>query len=250
MFINDQISIKKISLEEAVAKAKNASKPRSLDEILASIDASNKGQVKTASSDAQVKTASAEKTVEAPKAEPVKAAAEVQTASTTKVEVKVAGMPDFLKEKIEEKSDDKKDDKKEEAPMPFEKKDDKKEDKKESEIACKASAKKSFKVAKKLDFRGWTAQDTVKAWEQHGTMDKCCDNVKGQTNNPKMYCALLQVASKEAGEIVKTASAQAAPKQPVWKKVAKLTEKEKSFLREYYSKLYGQEYVSALLENY
>ncbi len=262
MFINDRIITKKVDLKDIAAKASQPKTVRSLDEILAEIDAKNKA-VKTAGT--TTKTASVQPTAKAaapvaapvaaaPKAEPKVATASTTTTtntSTVNVEVKVAGMPDFIKEKIEEKKgdgekgEDKKDDKKDDKPAFM--------GKKEEEKACSASANKTLKVAKKLDFRGWNAEEVVAAWGQHGSMDKCVANVNGKTSDPKTYCGLLQIASVEAGKMVKAASteaAKAAPKPAVFKKIAKLTEKEKSFLNKYYTKLYGSEYVNALLENY
>jgi hypothetical protein len=260
MFINDRIITKKVDLKDL--KTVQPKKARSLDEILAEIDAKNKA-TKTAGSNASVKTASTQvQAPAAPAAEAPKVATASTNAKTVNVEVKVAGMPDFIKEKIEEKKGDgdKKDEGKEE------KKDDKPAfmEKKEEEKACSmaASAPKTMKVAKKLDFRGWKAEEVVAAWGQHGSMDKCIANVTAAKNDkgdaactdPKLYCGLLQVASTEAGKMVKAASTEAPkteqPKPSVFKKIAKLSDKEKSFLSKYYSKLYGSEYVAALLENY
>lgn len=246
MFNSDKIMTKQISFAEAekARQAKLAKPARSLDQILAEIDANNK----TAASQKKVATAStATTTVIATPAAPL-------APEAPKVEVKVAGIPDFIQEKIDAKKGkdgDKDEDKKEE-------KGDKKEEKKDVEEACMASTAKTLKIAKKLDFRPWSSNEIVAAWGQHGSMDKCVVNVQGKTSDPLTYCGLLQIASTEASKMIKAASVAApktqasvaAPKPPQFKKIAKMTEKEKSFLSEYYSKLYGQEYVSALLEKY
>ena len=133
-----------------------------------------------------------------------------------------------------------------------------------------ASGKKLLKIAKQLDFRSWEAEDVVKAWEQHGSIKGCIKNVTKETSDPKTYCGLLQVASQVAGEImVKKAKAtkgqaKTAKKniktssetkkrdtnKGVWKKIAKLTDKERGMLKEYWAKLYGDKYVQSLLNDY
>jgi hypothetical protein len=247
-FITKLITAPALSLEEAVRKAKDAPKPRTLDEILADIDGQK--QVKTAAASAPV-VKEAEKKEEAPakvEAAPVAAAAPV---AETKVEVKVAmeekkaaGAGNFGDKKAPPFGK-KEEEKKEEG------KDDKKDDKKEEEKACEASkAGIKLKVAKSLDFRPWNAEDVVKAWGQHGSLDACVANVKGKASDPKTYCMLLKAASETAKGMMKTATSKKEKKAGVFKKIAKLTDKEKSFLSKYFGKLYGDDYVSALLEDY
>ena len=74
-FFGSRIITKSVSLEDAISKAKEPQKVRSLDDILADIDANNK-QVKTAASDGSKKTAKPEVKAEA---KPVK-----EKAATTK----------------------------------------------------------------------------------------------------------------------------------------------------------------------
>jgi len=216
-FYSDRIRTTPISLEEAAARAKDAKSVSSLDEILAKID--NQKQVKTAAAEAPVV-----KTAEA--------------APAPKVEEKKAEEP-----KKDEKG---------------EKKEDKKDEPEKEEMKKEESAKPvSLKVAKSLDFRGWEAEDIVKAWAQHGNLEKCCSNVKGKVNDEKTYCGLLQVASNEAGKIIKQAAAEKqekvaskVEKTARFKKLAKLTEEERAALAEYWGKLYGDAYVKAMLEDY
>jgi hypothetical protein len=254
-FFGSRIITKSVSMEDAIAKAKEPRKVRSLDEILAEIDAKNK-QSKVAAAapaKAEVKTAAVEAPkAEAPKAEVAKAEVKAEAPKAeTNVEVKVAkGMPDFIKQKIEErngKDGDKKDE-------DGDKKDDKKDDdKKEKEAGCMAGAKLApQKWAKSLDFRQWEATDVVRAWEQHGGTEKCASNVKGKVSDPKVYCELLKTASEQAGKMIKAAESKgkAEKKGGVFKKIAKLTDDEKSWLADYYRELYGEDYVSAMLADY
>jgi hypothetical protein len=253
--ISNRIMTRKVSLEDAI-KAKDQKAEPTMKEVLEKVAKQGK----------DVKVASPETSKEAKKPE------------TPTVEVKVdqklqkeAGEPfggkkappfgseerKELKEKGEvEVADDKKDDKKDDEKG--DKKDDKKDDKKE-EKACVSSGKKTLKVAKQIDFRNWEAEDVVKAWGQHGSLENCVKNVAKETDDPKTYCGLLQVASQVAGEIiVKKAKAKkpekkaTSEKQPkgAWKKLAKLTEKEKSMLEQYWRKLYGDKYVDSLLADY
>lgn len=235
MFITDQIVLKPVSIEDAVKAAKDRKAPRSLDQIIADIDSANK-QVKTASSAAETKTASAPEAKPEPK--------EAKTASTeekkpepeaeVKVEVKVA--------KPEAKAEPKK------AAA------EKSEKKAESKPEKKAEAKtKSLKLAKALDFRGWDAAKVAKAWGQYGSMEKCEAGVKGKTSDPKTYCALLRTAGGMAAKQIKEASAKAKPAKKAsasFKKLAKLTEKERAWLAGYWGKLYGEGYVKAMLGDY
>jgi hypothetical protein len=257
-FFGSRITTKSVSLEDAIARAKEPQKARSLDEILAGIDAKNK-QVKVASSTevpakaeepkAEVKTAS----TSAPE---VKAEAKAEPKDEPKVEVKVAmeekaaggdfggkKAPPFGK-KDEDKDEDKKDKKDE---------DDKDDDKKEKEAGCTAAAKPGAqKWAKSLDFRQWEAADVVGAWGQHGSTEKCASNVKGKVSDPKVYCELLKTAAGQADKMIKAAAAKSKSekKAGVFKKIAKMTDDEKSWLADYYGELYGKEYVDALLADY
>lgn len=256
-FITKLITAPALSLEEAVRNAKNAPAPRTLDEILADIDSQK--QVKTAAAAAPV-VKEAEKKEEVPAAKveaaPVVAPAPTAAAVETKVEVKVAmeekkagGADNFGDKKAPPFG--KKDEEKKDEP-----KDEPKDEKKEETKACStAKASVKLKVAKALDFRPWNAEDVVKAWEQHGSLDTCVANVKGKASDPKTYCMLLKSASETAKGMMKTAAAakkeeKQEKKAGVFKKIAKLTDKEKSFLSKYFGKLYGDDYVSALLEDY
>lgn len=115
-----------------------------------------------------------------------------------------------------------------------------------------SSKSKTMKVAKKADFRQWDAEETVKSWNQHSTIEKCIKNVQKLTNDPKTYCGLLQVASEEASKIIKSAQVKKEKNNTdnSFKKVAKLADKDKELLREYWTKLYGKDYVQAMLGDY
>lgn len=260
-FFNNRIVTKSCSMEDAVkaVKAKEAKQVPSLDEILAKIDAHNK-QVKTAGSSAPVKVAEVVQKAEA-KAEEKKSP-EVAVASV-KVEVssdlnadKKAGIENIPEDKraapFGKKKDDGKGDDKEE-----DKKDDKDENEKD---ACMANSSKQLKVAKALDFRQWSAEDVVTSWNQHGSISACVRNVSGKTSDPKTYCGLLFAASDVAKQSMQKQAAPQAKAEKVaekapeqkgsWKKIAKLTDKERAMLDKYYRKLYGDYYVDALLTDY
>ena len=252
-FISNRLVTKSVTLEEALAKAKSPVVARSLDDMLGALDKQNK-QVKVAAAAQPVKTAEAK----APEAT-----------------VKVAEVPESFKEhqfkpKGEKDDGEKKEDKKEDGEKKEEKKDDKpdflkdkeekkedkKDDKKEGCSACAATkAPVVLKIAQSLDFRGWEAPDVVTVWKQHGSIEKCMENVQKLASDPRTYCGLLKAASVEAEKVmVKVASAKA--QEPAkktaatFRKIAKLTDKEKSWLRDYFTNLYGPEYVEALLSDY
>ena len=119
---------------------------------------------------------------------------------------------------------------------------------------CKCASKKStLKVAKKLDFRGWSAEDIVKAWASHEDVKGCIANVQNKVNAPAVYCGLLQVASEEASKIIKAAQVKE-QKQVVasngFEKLAKMSKDQIQLLREYFTPLYGEKYVDSLLGDY
>lgn len=125
-----------------------------------------------------------------------------------------------------------------------------------------ASTKKTqLKIANKINFTQWEQPQQVSdAWKQHGTHEACCNNVKGMTNDPQTYCTLLRVAASEADKMVKAASASSkiektastkeTSKSPIYKKIAKLTKEEHTFLAEFWKKIYGNDYVDAMLGDY
>lgn len=237
-FFNNGIYSKSVTLAEAAEKASTAKKPRSLDELLAEAAS---GQVKTASaSTPQVKTASTE--AAAPVVAPV--------VEETKVEVKTAGFEDFINKKKEEKKD-KEDDGVEEV-KDEEKKDEKKDDSKLPDFLKKKEASSSkimLKVAKSHDFRGWSGEDIIKGWKQHGTIEACKKNVAKFVSDPCTYCGLLSVASTDATNILKTKVAAASTKGK-FTMIAKLSKEDKDLLGKYFTQIYGKEYVDALLEDY
>jgi hypothetical protein len=259
-FFDNRIMTAACSLEDAVRKGQEAKakKPESLDEILARLDAKNK-QVKTAASSAPAKVAQAEakaevKTETKP-AEPPKAGA----SPAVKVEVtgdlsraKTANIENIPEDKRHPPFGKKKDKKKDD--------DDDEKDSKEKEEGCMAQSSKQIRLAKSLDFRAWTAEDVAKAWRQHGSIEACVKNVNGKTSDPKSYCGLLMAAHDVAEETMRKQAAQAARQEKtaektpeekgVWKKLAKLTDKERAMLDKYYRKLYGDGYVDALLADY
>lgn len=116
-----------------------------------------------------------------------------------------------------------------------------------------ASAKPTIlKVAKKADFRQWNPENVIKAWKGFGSQEKCVVAMKGQTNDPKKYCFLLQTASEEAHKFIKTAKKEekvTAP-QGVFKKIASLPDKDRNELYNYWKGLYGEAYAKAMLDNY
>jgi hypothetical protein len=119
---------------------------------------------------------------------------------------------------------------------------------------CKCASKKStLKVAKKLDFRGWSAEGIVKAWASHEDVKGCIANVQNKVNAPEVYCGLLQVASEEASKMIKAAKVKE-QKQVVasngFEKLAKMSKDQIQLLREYFTPLYGEKYVDSLLGDY
>jgi hypothetical protein len=235
---------RKVSLEDAIKASKEPKADLTFNQVVEKI--AKQGNV--------VKTASP-----APQPKPETPAVEVKIDKTLQ---KQAGEPFGGKKAPPFGSEERKEQKeKGEVEVAEDKKDDKKDEKKEKkeEKACVSENKKTLKVAKQIDFRNWEAQDVVKAWEQHGSLANCVKNVGSDTSDPKTYCGLLQVASQVAGDIlVKKAKAKkpakkAATEKPTkgaWKKLAKLTEKERTMLEQYWRKLYGDKYVDSLLTDY
>jgi len=113
-----------------------------------------------------------------------------------------------------------------------------------------AAAKGTLKIAKELDFRGWEAEKVASAWGEYGTSEKCEATVAGKTSDPKKYCELIRVAANVA--TVKIASAKKEEKvaSPAFQKIAKLPAAQLAWLKEYYSKYYGEKFVAALLGDY
>lgn len=112
---------------------------------------------------------------------------------------------------------------------------------------------KTLKLAKSIDFRTWKSpSDVILAWDQHGSVEKCAKNVAKLTNDPKLYCGLLQVASEEAHKVVKLAAQkqQTTKKASKFMRIAELPKKEKSRLAKYFLSLYPPEFVDALLGEY
>lgn len=112
------------------------------------------------------------------------------------------------------------------------------------------SANVILKVANKIDFRNWSSEQLNTAWSQHGTFEKCLQNVDGLTSSPKTYCGLLREAANQFG--VKTASKKdtkqiEAGKSSEFVKISKLTTKDKKDLKAYFLEIYGEEYVNALV---
>lgn len=256
-FYTDKISLTKPStLEEAVAKAKNKPTARSLDEILADIDAKNKGITKVAAAAPAAPVAAPK--VEAPKVEApkIEKTAAVVPATVKVAETKTAGeLPEALKEhQFKAKGEE---EKKPEGEKKEEKKDDKKDEKKEKEKECAKCAEKKplvLKVAKSLDFRQWTAEDVIHAWKQHGSLENCVKNVSKLASDAKVYCALLKTASSEATKFVKVAApekkVEKVAEKSAFKKIAKLTDEERARLAKYFGELYGSDYVEAMLADY
>jgi hypothetical protein len=119
-----------------------------------------------------------------------------------------------------------------------------------SNKAASIVSPRTIKMSKSLDFRGWEAEDVVKAWGQHGSHEKCVANVKKLVNEPATYCKLLHVASNKAASIVKTAAVKKASPKGVFKKLAKLSDEETAFLKKYWTELYGSEYVESMMKDY
>lgn len=245
-FISNKIVTKQVSLEDAMKVVQGKKNP-SLDDVLASIKKGNE----------PAKPVEAKKTEEVQPKETV-ASVEVKVDDSLKKEANLDNLGDSAAPpfgKKDEEDDKKEDDKDEDKKDKKEEKDEKKDEKKDENETCSASSGKTIKIAKQLDFRSWEAQDVVKAWGQHGSMDKCVENVKGHTSDAKIYCKLLQVSSQLAKKsLTKTAKKQEnhpkKAKKGTWMKVSKLTGKQRSMLEEYYRKLYGDMYVDALLRDY
>ena len=221
MFISSKITMKPVSLEDAVKKAQAKAEPRDLDTLLSDLEAQNNGQTRTAS--VEEKTT---KVAEVAESEPV-----AETKDVVESEVKVEVSPEFDKEDVvEEKAAS-----------------NKKETKK---------ASKELKIASKLDFRDWEAEKVAGAWDAHGSFDQCVKNVGDNASDAKLYCGLLQVASDKAKQVMEKKASKKAEEQKkaspkgVWKKLAKLTSKEHDLLSDYLKNLYGEEYVKALLSDY
>lgn len=320
-FFSSKIVTKPISLEDAIKKAGEQPKFRSLDEIIASAK-----QIKTASVQAETKTAAVKPKAEAPKVE-IKVAGELQKEAITRITDdsttsfpghkglqlsrdfpqtaaeghdlhqyttedegfralehkkqtgKYPGMSEVGENKYKMVDTPKYQDEKRELmnrPYPppgvtlrkkkpvvpdlsMQRDDPLSQPKSIGPAPVSASGKKQLKMASKVNFTQWEEPKmVVDAWKQHGSIEACVKNVSGNTNDPQTYCALLQVAASEADKMVKAASAKKqtkeaskkAPVAPVYKKIAKLTTKERSFLDEYFTKIYGKDYVDALLGDY
>lgn len=238
-FFNQRIVTKSISLEEAVKKAKEPKKAlRSLDEILA-----DTSKIKTASAQAaEVKTAAKAEVAEAPK---------VEAKTEPKIEAKAEAKPEVQAEEkkaeaaVQVKIAN-------EMPVPAAKEEAKEAPKAHAQPTTAAGTKTmKLSMTSSLDFRNWEAQAVVDAWKQHGSVEACVKNVGSNTSDPSTYCSLLKVAAGEAEKTVKTASVESKEaKAPVYKKFAKLTGNERTFLKEFFSKIYGVDYVDALLEDY
>jgi len=229
-FFDQRIVTTPISLGEALEKAKNKPTQRSLDEMLGDLD--KKTQVKTASVSPKVTKVAAvteEQALEASLADGEDETSAVAAGEALTLEDAKKAKPAEVEQAAAIAPDG--------AAMA-------------TQPAKAASSTIRLTVASKLDFRnGWKPEDVVKAWKQHGTMEKCMASTKGQASDPKMYCGLLQVASKKLeAQLKKTASKK--PQPAVWKKLAKLTPEEKSFLKGYFRQLYGEGYVDALLTDY
>lgn len=83
---------------------------------------------------------------------------------------------------------------------------------KPDKAVCYIPQTQSLKISSSLDFRKWEAAAVACAWKQHGSIEKCIENVKNDTNDPKSYCGLLRVAANEATQILKTNSVKAEEK--------------------------------------
>jgi len=239
-FFSDRIITKPISLGEALEKAKNKPAQRTLDEMLGDLD--EKGQIKTASvkpamtkvADVTEEEALASSLTEGEEDTSAVASGEALTLEDAK-ETKEA----HAAEAAADPSGPAMATQPEQSPVP----------QPAPEVKAAESTVK-LTIASKINFtKDWKHEDVVKAWKQHGSMEKCMANVKGQTNNPKMYCGLLQVASKKIeAQLKKTAAKK--PQPAVFKKIAKLTPEEKAFLKGYFRQLYGEGYVDSLLADY
>jgi len=253
LFGNKIVTKTPIPLAEALAK--KASKVRTLDEILADIDAKKKASAAPAP-EAKPVVAAAQPTA------PAKVEPKPELKAEAKVEVK-ANLENLGDKKAPPFGSDKKDDKKEKEEASTDKtpeKTDKKDDKKEKEECCASAKPTILKMAKSLDFRDWEAEDVINAWQQHGSFEKCVSNVQKLTSDAKTYCSLLKEASVVADKVIKVAAQQKQvktnaarveiKKTAIFKKIAKMTEKERTWLRGYFSNLYGPAYVEAMLSDY
>jgi hypothetical protein len=248
-FISNRIHVAPVSMEDAVAKAKEQAEPRSLDDILASIDAGNR-QVKTASKETK-ETKETEETKEVVDEDEEKEAAATEEVKTAELEVLELSDEEEAKYFGDEEEGEDIADHEKATPL--------------------ASSSKTLKVARKADFRGWNAEDVVKAWGNYGSVEKCVAATDKLTSDPKVYCGLLQVASSEAMKLIKSAAkcdcgddcadgckcvchekeeTACASTERRFRKIAKLTGKDLGLLRKYFGNLYGESYVTALLDEY
>jgi len=233
-FVTSRINTAPVSTEDAL-KPKETSQ-RSLDEILES-----QKQVKTASKSSS----------DSPK--PEEKSAEVEQASKTadaKSELEVAAEIEVLDDEatMESLFGDPKEEKK-------------------PPVAAKKDKPQILKVAKKADFRSWNPEEIIKAWNGYGSQEKCVAATQKLTDDPKKYCIFLQAANEEATGLLKAAAkakkdepeaSEEDPKaeekvaQPkgVFKKLASLPDKDRSELFGYWTKLYGEEYARAMLDDY
>lgn len=269
-FFNDRIKTSDISLEDAVKKAQSV-KPQevpSLDDLLSRLDAENKGVKTASSSEKETKTADT-KAAEQQEEPKVSVQVHVDEELTKEAQNDEAKQAEHKSETDVKAESDQKQTKQamcecrhgDDCECPSDCPDC--DCNKEQEEGCEASASKptQMKIAKRIDFRNWEAEDVVKAWGQHGSIKACEKNVSSLTDNPRLYCGLLQTASGMAknkleklaaakkGKEKKQASAEK-PAKAIWKKLAKLTEKERAMLDKYWRKLYGDYYVDAMLSDY
>lgn len=245
-FYTHQIVTKPVSMEEAAEASKNKEPERSLEDILADIGAKH---VKTASTKG-------------------KAQKEAEKAEDDKKETPSAESKETDKEEKEEKEENCVASQDESKAVEVDEVDDSEivELEENSKAKEKKASKKPvvLKVAKKDDFRQWTAEDVVKAWDNYGNMKACVASTKDRISNPDIWCGLLRVASTEAGKILKAASQknkkqkkqakkqEEAPKESkvAFRKIAKLPKKDLQLLRGYWARLYGEDYVAAMLDEY
>lgn len=52
-----------------------------------------------------------------------------------------------------------------------------------------------FLLYEEIDFTQWEWLDILEAWQMHGTIDGCIDNVQHATTYPRAYCKLLKTAA-------------------------------------------------------
>lgn len=176
--------------------------------------------------------------------------AEVKEEAAKEVVAKKGELPPWLKK--DEKGDEKKDEKKEEK---GEKKEDKKDEKKEEKKDEKKEEKSEKKEDKKPEEKGEKKEEKKEEANKESAM-----KVEAKFRCPKCATVIASAASEFAcakcgaklrvpGKIEKTTMESCAANRS-FVKVSALTKEQRSFLADYWRRLYPAAYVDAMLTNF